>query len=136
VVMNYVMEEWILILLRINFIPARLLSRPDVIVGLVADVCIHASGGTNGVVVCQCRRCACMNPRSSNLPQDVSREDSEHIRGGCCGSREGTNKTKPMETIEKRKSDPMGFGGDQVEVAHLPEDDAVAVDQIKPACCK
>jgi hypothetical protein len=43
--MNYVMEEWILILLRINFIPARLLSRQDVIVGLVADVCIHASGG-------------------------------------------------------------------------------------------
>jgi hypothetical protein len=77
-----------------------------------------------------------MNPRSSNLSQDVSREDFENIRGGCCGSREGSNKTKPMETIEKRKSDPMGFDGDQVEVAHLPEADAVELDQMKPACCK
>jgi hypothetical protein len=92
--------------------------------------------GTNGVVVCQCRRCACMNPRSSNLSQDVSREDSENIRGGCCGSREESDKTKPIESMEKRGINPVGFSGDQVEVAHLSEDDSVEFDQMKPACCK
>src|SRR5579859_7918821 len=83
---TYAMGALIPVLLRINFIRAKLSFPQDVIVALAADVLFLSIRTKLLIVDCQCRRCACSNPRRNNRSHAVSREDSESRRGGCCGS--------------------------------------------------
>jgi hypothetical protein len=99
------------------------------------DVSIHASGGTNVVVVCQCRRCACASPKSSNMSQAVSRGGSESARGGCCGSNEESDTKTKLLVVKKREVEVVGFAGDEFEVDRPPKDDDMDFDQMKSGCC-
>jgi len=84
---------------------------------------------------CQCRRCACRSPKSSNTSQAVSRGGSESARRGCCGSIEESGTKTKLVGVKKREIEEVGFTGDEFEVDEPPKDDDVEFDQMKSGCC-